>query len=321
MSEGRFEARLVAESSHPLRRGRTTTLQVNVGKLCNQACLHCHVEAGPGRKERMSLETMGRVVELLGASRGIHTVDITGGAPELNPGFRLLVDAATAQGHRVIDRCNLTVLFEPEMEWVAPYLASKGVDVVASLPCYLEDNVDAQRGDGVFDASIRGLRLLNELGYGQPGSDLGLDLVYNPQGPSLPPPQESLEADYKRELKARYGVVFDSLLTLTNMPINRFLWSLTKTGEIDDYRKLLEVNFNKGTVSNLMCRETLSISWDGRFYDCDFNQMLGLELAGGASDLWSVSSFDGLEEAVIAMDDHCFGCTAGAGSSCAGTLV
>ena len=260
MHEGRFAAHLLAEGCGTLRRGSATTLQVNVGKLCNQACFHCHVEAGPGRKERMTLETMERIVELLGRSKAIHTVDITGGAPELNPGFRLLVDAATDRGLRVIDRCNLTVLFEPGMDWVAPYLAQKGVNVVASLPCYLEDNVDAQRGDGVFDASIRGLQMLNDLGYGQPGSSLRLDLVYNPQGPSLPPPQPGLETDYKRELKAHHGLAFDSLLTITNMPISRFLSTLEKDGMKKSYEELLFQNFNSETVSGLMCRETLSIS-------------------------------------------------------------
>jgi len=302
-----------------LRRASLRVLQVNVGKLCNQACSHCHVDAGPKRTEVMTRETAAEVVA---AMRHLHpeTVDITGGAPELNPHFRYLVTEARALGCRVMDRCNLTILSVPGQEDLAEFLAAHQVQVAASLPCYMEENVDLQRGRGVFVDSIRGLRLLNELGYGCEGSGLTLDLVYNPVGAHLPPPQAGLEADYKRELLARYGVRFNRLYTLANMPISRFARSLRREGRYEEYLELLARAFNPATVEGLMCRDTVSVGWDGRLYDCDFNQMLDLPLAGPFRHVRDLARA-GLEGTAVTLGDHCFGCTAGAGSSCGGALV
>ena len=317
----RFEHRLGRGTVGELRRATTTTLQINVGKLCNQACLHCHVEAGPKRTEIMDRRTAERVIELLEASPSIRTVDFTGGAPELNPHFRWMVTRCRELGLDVIDRCNLSVLFEPGMSDLAEFLSAHRVRVVASLPCYLEDNVDGQRGKGVFDKSVRGLRVLNELGYGSGDPNLALDLVYNPTGLCLPPPQAALESDYKRELQARFGIEFDALLTITNMPIKRFLETLVRKGELDAYMSLLMENFNSATVPGLMCRSLVSVGWDGKLYDCDFNQML--ELESGEDDcrtLWAIQSYGDLDQGRIATAAHCFGCTAGSGSSCGGAL-
>ncbi len=311
----------LAAAGLSLRAGPVATLQVNVGRRCNQACRHCHVDAGPKRTEVMSREVAERVVELLDVSTAVATVDITGGAPELCPSFRWLVDAVRARGLEVIDRCNLTVLLEPDMAGTAEFLASRQVHVIASLPCYSQDNVDAQRGKGVFDRSIESLRLLNRLGYGAPGSALGLDLVYNPGGPTLPPPQAALEASYKRQLADRFGVAFHRLLTLTNLPIARFDRDLHATGAATAYRALLVSAFNPDTVSGLMCRSLISVSYDGALFDCDFNQMLELPLARRARTIWNVSSLDELADRQVATGGHCFGCTAGAGSSCGGALV
>jgi radical SAM/Cys-rich protein len=305
-------------------RGRVTTLQVNVGKLCNMACHHCHVEAGPRRPEIMPARVAERVLELAASSPGIEVVDLTGGAPELNPRFRRLVVEARRLGKQVIDRCNLTVLFEPGMEDLADFLAAHEVRVVASLPCYQAENVERQRGRGAFGKSIDALRRLNALGYGRPASPLTLDLVYNPVGAFLPPPQLQLEASYREALGRRFGIEFHRLLTITNMPIRRFAALLDQTGQYDAYMGLLVNHFNPGTVSALMCRSLISVGWDGRLYDCDFNQMLEIEPAGavetGIRTIWDVSGLDELVGRRIATGSHCFGCTAGAGSSCSGAL-
>ncbi|MGZ4897503.1 MAG: arsenosugar biosynthesis radical SAM (seleno)protein ArsS [Candidatus Angelobacter sp.] len=302
-----------------LRRREVTTLQVNVGKLCNQACHHCHVEAGPKRTEIMPASVAERIMTLLAATPSIQTVDITGGAPELNANFGALVSESRRMGKHVIDRCNLTVLFEAGQETLAEFLAAKQVEISASLPCYTESNVDQQRGKGAFEKSIRALRFLNAIGYGQPGSGLVLNLVYNPLGASLPPPQEKLEADYKRELRDHFAIEFNRLFTITNMPIKRFAEFLHREGRKEAYMGLLTNHFNPATVDGLMCRDLVSIGWDGRIYDCDFNQMLDLETPRGKT-IWEIDSFAELAHNKIATDSHCFGCTAGAGSSCGGSL-
>ncbi len=314
-----FAATLAARGLLPLHRGAVTTLQVNVGRLCNQACLHCHVEAGPKRTEQMTGAVADRVLALLDRTPSIETLDITGGAPELNPQFRRMVRHARTRGLRIIDRCNLTVLFEPGQGDLAPFLAAHAVEITASLPCYTEGNVDKQRGRGVFTKSIEALRLLNSLGYGKPGSGRVLNLVYNPLGPSLPPPQAALEREYKRELRAAFGIEFNGLFTITNMPIKRFAEDLARQGRTQDYMDLLIANFNPATVDELMCRSLVSVGWDGSLHDCDFNQMLELRTPGGA-DIWRIDSFAELAELPMRTGSHCFGCTAGAGSSCGGSL-
>ncbi len=304
-----------------ITRTRLDTLQVNLGYRCNQTCVHCHVNAGPNRTEMMDADTLALIPQVL-AARGITTLDITGGAPELHGGFRDLVRAVRAQGVRVIDRCNLTILFEPGQQELAAFLAEQGVEVVASLPCYLSDNVDKQRGDGVFDKSIAGLQQLNALGYGVEGSGLALNLVYNPQGPSLPPNQQSLQADYKRELLARYGVVFNQLLALTNMPIQRFGSTLVSKGTFDTYMDLLKASFHADNLAGVMCRSLVSVDWQGWLSDCDFNQQLGLPLgtSGVRRHLRDLLKTD-LDTQPIRVAGHCFGCTAGQGSSCGGALA
>jgi radical SAM/Cys-rich protein len=302
-----------------LRRREVTTLQINVGKLCNQACHHCHVEAGPKRTEIMPGEVANRVLALLAATNSIQTVDITGGAPELNANFRTLVSESRRMEKQVIDRCNLTVLFEPGQEAVAEYLAANQVEITASLPCYTEANVDQQRGKGAFEKSIRALRLLNAIGYGRAGSGLVLNLVYNPLGASLPPPQEKLEGDYKRQLLENFSIEFNRLFTITNMPIKRFAEFLFREGRHEAYMGLLSNHFNPATVHQLMCRDLVSVGWDGKIYDCDFNQMMDLETPSGKT-IWEVDSFAALAHNEVATGSHCFGCTAGAGSSCGGSL-
>ncbi len=314
-----FASALTAHGLAPLRRGAVTTLQVNVGKLCNQACLHCHVEAGPKRTERMTESTADRVLALLDATGSIETLDITGGAPELNPNFRRMVRHGRSRGLRVIDRCNLTVFFEPEQADLPSFLAQNEIEITASLPCYTPGNVDAQRGRGVFSRSIQALRMLNRLGYGRAGSGRILNLVYNPLGPSLPPPQALLEQDYKRELRASFGIEFNQLFTITNMPIRRFAEALAREGRTQGYMDLLRGSFNPATVEGLMCRSLVSVSWDGGLYDCDFNQMLELA-ASGRRSIWEIGSFDELAARSVRTGAHCFGCTAGAGSSCGGSL-
>jgi len=315
-------ARTLAEHGvAPLRRVAATTLQVNVGRRCDLACHHCHVEAGPKRTEAMSRETADRVLELLARSPGLATLDLTGGAPELHDVFRPLVVGARALGRSVIDRCNLTTLALPGQEDTAEFLASHGVRIVASLPCTTPGNVDAQRGRGVFERSIEALRSLNALGYGRAGSGLSLDLVYNPLGPSLPPPQAELEARYREDLRSLFGVEFDRLLTLTNMPIKRFAHALERDGRLEEYLSLLVNHFNPATVSGLMCRDTVSVGFDGALYDCDFNQMLELPLGARARSVFDVESLEGLSGEPVATASHCFGCTAGTGSSCGGSLA
>lgn len=313
---------LIRSDFPPLRRRVVDTLQVNLGYRCNQSCVHCHVGAGPNRTEEMSGDTIDAVIGFLAASPAIRALDLTGGAPELNPHFRRLVIAARARGVRVIDRCNLTILHEPGQEDLARFLAAHGVDVVASMPCYLEGNVDKQRGKGVFQASIRALRTLNSLGYGQPGSGLMLDLVYNPQGPSLPPPQAALEADYKEHMAGSYGVVFNRLLTLANMPIRRFGSMLISKGQFNGYMQLLRSAHREANLDNVMCRGLVSVDWQGYLYDCDFNQQLGLPigLQGKARIHITDLAASRLEDGAIRVADHCFGCTAGQGSSCGGAL-
>lgn len=308
----------------PLVRTRVTTLQVNVGKLCNMACHHCHVEAGPKRTEIMPGHVAERVVRLLEQNPSVEVVDLTGGAPELNPSFRWLVGEARRLGRRIIDRCNLTVLFEQGMEDLAEFLAAHEVHIIASLPCYQAENVEKQRGRGAFDKSIEALKRLNALGYGRPDAALKLDLVYNPLGAFLPPPQATLEAKYKEELAHLFGIEFHQLLTITNMPIKRFADFLERTGKLEAYMGLLVNHFNPTTVPELMCRSLLSVAWDGRLYDCDFNQMLDIDLGAssktGARTIWDITSLEALSGCRVATGSHCFGCTAGAGSSCGGAL-
>ena len=313
---------LVDTDFPPLARRRLETLQVNVGYACNQTCLHCHVNAGPTRTEAMTRETADQVLEYLAAS-GAATLDLTGGAPELYPHFRHLVRQARALGARVIDRCNLTILFEPGHEDLAQFLAGQGVAIVASLPCYTPELVDRQRGKGVYELSVAAIRKLNELGYAREGSGLTLDLVYNPQGPSLPPSQHKLEADYKRILGEQHGIAFNQLYTLANMPIQRFGSTLVTKGQFNDYMKLLRSAHSDANLESVMCRSLVSIDYLGYVYDCDFNQMLGLPLrvAGKArTHLKDVIGRD-LEGNSIVVRDHCYGCTAGQGSSCGGALA
>lgn len=315
-----FERALRDHGLGPLARTRVRTLQVNVGRRCNMACHHCHVEAGPTRTEVMPREVAERVIALVAANPGVEVVDLTGGAPELNPSFRWLVTEARRLGREVVDRCNLTVLFEPGLHDLAEFLAANEVHVVASLPCYQAENVERQRGRGAFDESIEGLKRLNALGYGRPGTGLRLDLVYNPLGAFLPPPQAILEAKYRDELWRLFGVAFDHLLTLTNMPIKRFARTLDRTGQREAYLGLLQSRFNPGTVEGLMCRSLLSVSWDGRLHDCDFDQALELPLGAGARTIWDLDSLDDLAGCRVATGRHCLGCTAGSGSSCTGAL-
>jgi len=324
---------LLVETDFPrIKRVQLETLQVNLGYLCNQQCLHCHVAASPRRKEIMSAETITDVVNFL-KQKNIKTLDMTGGAPEMNPGFFSLIEQATDMGVHVIDRCNLTVLLEKGYEETASFLAENKVEVVASMPCYLQENVDAQRGKGVFDRSIEGLKLLNQKGYGI-DEQLQLNLVYNPQGINLPPSQNVLEPAYKKELKQRFDISFNNLYTITNMPIKRFGSTLLSKGLFDEYMQLLKSSYSKDNLSGLMCRTTLSVDWLGYAYDCDFNQMLGLPagLAVGQSSAGSTGGSTGkahindllqsdLNGGDIAIMDHCYGCTAGQGSSCGGALI
>ncbi len=311
----------------PLRRLALDTLQVNLGYKCNQSCLHCHVAASPQRTEMMDADTVALVLQVLRARRPA-TLDLTGGAPELNPHFRHLVHEARALGLRVIDRCNLTILSEPGQEGLAEFLAAEGVEVTASLPCYSPANVDRQRGDGVFERSIGGLRQLNALGYGDPASGRVLNLVYNPQGPSLPPPQGPLEADYKRELLLHFGIRFNHLFALTNMPIRRFGSTLLSKGGFHDYMALLRGAYKPENLHTVMCRSLVSVDWQGDLYDCDFNQMLGLSAQLAAGGRLPQRARPRLRELLhtdpagtpIRVADHCYGCTAGQGSSCGGAL-
>jgi radical SAM/Cys-rich protein len=317
---------LQATDFPPLRRERLTTLQVNLGYRCNQSCVHCHVGASPQRTEAMDADTVELVLQVL-HERSIPTLDLTGGAPELHPHFRSLVQGARALGVQVIDRCNLTILSEPGQHDLAAFLAAQAVEVTASLPCYSAANVDRQRGDGVFERSIQGLQALNALGYGQDGSGLVLNLVYNPQGAVLPPPQAALEADYKHELMAHFGIRFNRLFVLANMPIQRFGSTLVSKGGLAAYVQLLKAAHHDSNLAGVMCRSLLSVDWQGHLYDCDFNQMLGLPAAH--VDSGAGPSRPHLRDLLrnqamptpIRVAEHCWGCTAGQGSSCGGALA
>lgn len=315
-----FDFRLTQAGIFPLQATGITVFQINVGKLCNQTCRHCHVDAGPDRRETMSLETAEQCVRAL-AKTDIPTVDITGGAPELNPHFRWLVEQVRDLGRHVIDRCNLSVLLLPSQADLAEFMADHRVEIVASLPSYRAGQTDAQRGDGVFEKSIEALRLLNRLGYGRPDSGLTLNLVYNPVGAFLPPKQHAVEAQFKKELRTRYGIEFNRLYTITNMPISRFLEFLIESGNYEQYMTRLANAFNPAAAAGVMCRYTLSVGWDGRLYDCDFNQMLNLPLDHGAPS--HVRDFDPekLHDRQIVTRNHCYGCTAGSGSSCGGSVT
>ena len=316
----RFALKLF-EHSISLRRARPEVLQVNTGKLCNLTCVHCHVNAGPNRKEIMTRETVDRIIDWL-AKTDIPTVDITGGAPEMIPDFRYFLERVKAlqPSRHIIDRCNLTILLEPGYGDRAEFLAKRKVEIVASMPCYSAENVDAQRGEGVFEGSIRALQLLNSLGYGY-DPELPLHLVYNPVGPFLPPAQEELEADFKRELAAHFGIVFNKLYTITNLPIGRFASYLRHNDKLEQYMQLLINNFNQATIDGLMCRNTISVGWRGEVYDCDFNQQLNMQWENGKRlFLWDVDP-DKIDDREIMTGEHCFGCTAGAGSSCGGAIV
>lgn len=306
----------------PLTRKSLEILQVNLGYLCNQSCLHCHVAAGPTRKELMLGENIEHILEVLETS-SVHTLDLTGGAPEMNPMFRDLVTAARRLGTKVIDRCNLTILLEPGYEGTDEFLADNQVQIVASLPCYMEENVDGQRGKGVYDKSMQALKQLNNLGYGKPDSGLSLTLVYNPTGPYLPPPQDRLEQDYKQFLADKFDIEFNQLFTITNMPIARFGSTLISKGEFENYMNLLKDSFSAANLQGLMCLNQLSIDWQGYVYDCDFNQMLNMNIRHPEknrklhiSELLETR----LEDIPVSIADHCYGCTAGQGSSCGGAL-
>jgi radical SAM/Cys-rich protein len=314
-------AQKLGEHSISLHRARPEILQVNVGKLCNLTCVHCHVNAGPKRKEIMTRETIDRVIDWLNRS-DIPIVDLTGGAPEMIPDFRYFVERVCAlqSARHVIDRCNLTILIERGCEDLAVFLARNKIEIIASMPCYSAENVDAQRGQGVFDGSIAALQLLNSLGYGV-DVDLPLHLVYNPVGPFLPGSQSELEADFKRELAGHFGIVFDKLYTIANLPIGRFAAYLRHSNKLDEYMKLLMDAFNPATVEGLMCRNTISVGWRGEVYDCDFNQQLGMQWENGKRlFLWDIAP-DKIDNREIMTGNHCFGCTAGAGSSCGGALL
>ncbi len=322
-----FSVRLRQAGVSRLVRYLLTTLQVNVGKVCNQTCTHCHVDAGPDRRESMSTATAVHVIEFL-AKSDVKTLDITGGAPEMNPNFRFLVEQARQLGKKVIDRCNLTILLAQGYKDLPEFFVEHQVSIIASLPCYLEENCDAQRGSGAFVKSIEAIRRLNQLGYAQPNSNLELDLVYNPTGLGLPPQHSSLEAAYKTQLGERFGIRFNKLLTITNMPVSRFLDDLLRRGKYEEYLQKLVDNFNPNTLENLMCRTLLSVDWNGNIYDCDFNQMLGLGIESG-NDLGNQSgklhisnvTANLLANRAIRVANHCYGCTAGCGSSCSGSLV
>ncbi|HBJ37912.1 MAG TPA: radical SAM protein [Planctomycetaceae bacterium] len=335
LSSPKFQLKVLGDSEHvgninsfektihkyvtgSLRSLGLTTLQINLGKVCNQTCSHCHVDAGPDRRESMSRETAEDVIDFLRRSK-LETLDITGGAPEMNPNFVWLVEQASEMGLKVIDRCNLTILLAPGFTQLPEFLARHRVEVVASLPCYLEDNCDAQRGSGVFAKSIQAIKRLNDLGYGDDSSGLSLNLVYNPVGTGLPPNQNDLEQAYRDQLGNRYAIRFSHLYTITNMPISRYLDDLLRRGELSTYMEKLVRHFNPQTLSGLMCRTLVSVDWQGNVYDCDFNQMLDLPIQGAQTHISKLTEFD-LANRMIKTANHCFGCTAGSGSSCTGTI-
>ena len=314
-----FARRIRGDGFH---KRKIDVLQVNMGKYCNQACIHCHVESGPGRKEMMTRETVEAILRFIEHAQ-IPTVDITGGAPELNPHFDYLVESCVRLGRHVMDRCNLTVIFETGMDYLPEFFRQHRVELICSLPCYTEDNVDQQRGDGTFQLSIRALQILNRLGYGLPETRLNLHLMYNPLGSYLPPSQEPLERDYKSVLATQFGISFNRLYCLTNMPITRFERLLRSRGEYDGYMDLLESAFNTATLERVMCRNLVSVGWEGSVYDCDFNQMLDLPLTGPEGrplKIWDLDA-EAIEGQPILFANHCYACTAGAGSSCGGALL
>ena len=325
-SATRFEERLTQAGVGPLTADRVEILQVNLGKLCNMTCDHCHVDAGPDRREIMQRKEIDACIGVLKSNEGIGTIDLTGGAPEMNPLFRELVVAARKLERHVIDRCNLTILLAKGFEYLPEFLAENQVEIVASLPCYLEENTDAQRGQGAYSKSIEALLRLNGLGYGIKGTGLTLTLVYNPVGPNLPPNQAELEQSYHQELDSRFGIKFNRLFTITNMPVSRYLEYLLRNGEYQEYMTKLVDAFNPGAIEGLMCRNTVSVGWDGQLYDCDFNQMLELNIAGSTEPVGvipTIHNFDSerLKDRRIVLGQHCFGCTAGSGSGCQGSIV
>lgn len=321
MDSSGFAARVERETGRKLLRSQATTVQVNATRRCNLACHHCHVESSPRRSETLTPCAVERIAELLDRSPEIACLDLTGGAPEMSDQFRNLVRAGRERGLEVIDRCNLTIFYEPGFDDLPEFLADEGVTIVASLPCYTRENVDRQRGRHVFDRSIDALQRLMALGYGGPSADLALDLVYNPQGPTLPPEQRELEARYRAELRELFKIEFRALLTITNMAVKRFATSLERSGELAAYQALLVNHFNPDAAGRVMCRELVSVDHLGRLFDCDFNQQLELPLSGTETTLWDIESFADLTGRPVATDRHCFGCTAGAGSSCSGTLA
>lgn len=295
-------------------------LQLNITKKCNQRCIHCHVNAGPDQTEAMSVSTINRILVLLSRNKSIRTVDITGGAPELHPDFRYLIRRLRELDVKVINRCNLTVLLEDKQEGTAAFLAENKVEIIASLPCYVEANVNYQRGNDIYAKSIKALKRLNDLGYGKEGSELRLNLVYNPLDDYLPGEQKQLEADYKQALKNKHGIDFNHLYTITNMPINRYADTLKREGKLDGYRNLLCSSYNEKAADNVMCKKQVSIGWDGMMYDCDYNQALQIPVFSDRNTIWDIEDFDEISR-IITYDTHCFGCTAGYGSSCQGKLV
>ncbi|MDO8444909.1 MAG: arsenosugar biosynthesis radical SAM protein ArsS [Deltaproteobacteria bacterium] len=315
-----FDKTIAESNLYPLKSTGINTLQVNVGKLCNQVCRHCHVDAGPGRKEVMTRETLELCLDIL-RDTDIPTVDITGGAPEMNPDFRWFVEECRKLGRHVMIRTNLTILSEPGYEDMPRFFAENKVEVIASLPYYMEQNTDSQRGRGVFKKSIESLKRLNSLGYGREGSGLTLDIVFNPGGAFLPPSQKALEADYKREMQKRYGISFNNLFTITNLPVGRFLAYLNSSGNFEMYMNRLVSSFNPLAAANAMCRDILSVGWDGTLYDCDFNQMLGLSVNHGVPSHIRDFDLSRLSKRQIVTGLHCYGCTAGAGSSCGGATT
>ncbi len=316
-----FSAKLAESGIDRLTANRIEILQVNLGKLCNMTCDHCHVDAGPDRREIMQRNEIEACIDVLSRHPQINTLDLTGGAPEMNPLFCELVVAARQLNRHVIDRCNLTILCAKGFENLPRFLAENEVEIVASLPCYLEENTDAQRGEGAYSKSIEALLALNELGYGKANSGLTLTLVYNPVGPNLPPDQAQLESDYRRELDARFGIKFNRLFTITNMPVSRYLEHLLRTGDYRVYMQKLIDAFNPGAIEGLMCRNTLSVGWDGLLYDCDFNQMLELKIESSNPGSIHLFDYDKLSRREVFIGQHCFGCTAGSGSGCQGAIL
>lgn len=316
-----FLATATAAKGKALSANGVEILQLNLGKMCNMACGHCHVDAGPDRREIMKLSEVQACIEVLNNHPQIHTIDLTGGAPEMNPHFRDIVQSARELDRHIIDRCNLTILMAEGFESLPEFLAENKVEIVASLPCYLEENTDAQRGTGAFAKSIQALRRLNDLGYGQAAGDLTLTLVYNPVGPHLPPNQSELEAQYRQQLGARFGISFSRLFTITNMPVSRYLEYLLRNGEYETYLQKLIDAFNPAALDGLMCRNTVSVGWDGQLYDCDFNQMLELNVGCGTATSIYEFDYELLGQRKIVTGQHCFGCTAGSGSGCQGAIT